>query len=131
MATWWTGKIIQGLQAQYKRDVSRLEDKLKFGKFPSTQQSLPESDGGPGNNRNQKEYIKQEPHFEKWQPIGQIKSWFRHKNGTPKGRDFLHLQQKWWETKDGNHVKSKVAPPRLKGKTDWCFPTRSPHRPNP
>ncbi|XP_037776649.1 uncharacterized protein LOC119573505 [Penaeus monodon] len=77
-------KIIQGLQAQYKRDVSRLEDKLKFGKFPSTQQSLPESDGGPGNNRNQKEYIKQEPHFEKWQPIGQIKSWFRHKKGTPR-----------------------------------------------
>ncbi|XP_037776135.1 tRNA (adenine(37)-N6)-methyltransferase-like [Penaeus monodon] len=35
------------------------------------------------------------------------------------------------ETKDGNHVKSKVAPPRLNGKRIGVFATRSPHRPNP
>ncbi|XP_063585587.1 tRNA (adenine(37)-N6)-methyltransferase-like [Penaeus indicus] len=148
-------KIIQGLQAQYKKDVSRLEELLKFGKFP-------ESDGEPGNYK--KENIKPEPHFERWQPIGHIKSWFRHKNGTPRqgsvttlSRGMLKIDKEVFnnphhslegldeyshiwiffifnkndETKDGNHAKSKVAPPRLNGKRIGVFASRSPHRPNP
>nr|XP_027212808.1 tRNA (adenine(37)-N6)-methyltransferase-like isoform X1 [Penaeus vannamei]XP_027212809.1 tRNA (adenine(37)-N6)-methyltransferase-like isoform X1 [Penaeus vannamei]XP_027212810.1 tRNA (adenine(37)-N6)-methyltransferase-like isoform X1 [Penaeus vannamei] len=157
-------KSIQGLRAQFRKDISRLEEMSKLGKFPSMQLPLPERNSESENKRNQKEYTEEGPCFHGWQPIGYIKSWFRHKNGTPRqgsvttlSRGTLKIDKavfnnphhslegldeyshiwiffifnKNGEIKDGNHVKSKVAPPRLNGKRIGVFATRSPHRPNP
>lgn len=95
-----------------------------------------------------------------FRPIGHLESWFRTKNGTPRQatvcaaakakltisksvftrpvhaleglKDFSHV---WliflFHENKSNHVRAKVAPPRLNGKRVGVFSTRSPHRPNP
>jgi len=93
-------------------------------------------------------------------PIGHIESVFKTKNGTPRqsglcqyGRaklrinknvfnnpehsleqvgEFSHVWIIWlFHQNDGDAVKAKVSPPRLKGGKVGVFASRSPHRPNP
>lgn len=94
------------------------------------------------------------------EPIGEIRSCFAEKNGTPRQgavcpssrasltlklpdhlnaqhaldglAGFSHVWLLWHFHSNGNNtVHSKVRPPRLDGERVGVFATRSPHRPNP
>ncbi|XP_042883265.1 tRNA (adenine(37)-N6)-methyltransferase-like [Penaeus japonicus] len=75
-------KMIQGLRAQFRKDKSRLEEIIKL-KLPATWPLLSDEEE-VANSKNQKDGSGQERLFQHWKPIGHIKSWFHHKNGTPR-----------------------------------------------
>lgn len=98
--------------------------------------------------------------FPNFHSIGTIESWFCHKRGVPrqgvlcnesqgvltlnssvlnnpayalKGlEEFSHLWIIYYfDQTNANHIRCKVAPPKLNGKRVGVFSTRSPHRPCP
>lgn len=98
--------------------------------------------------------------FRNFQSIGTIESWFPEKRGIPRQgilcsesrgiltlfpsvvnnpsyaldglEEFSHI---WiiyhFHKTDSNHIRTKVAPPKLNGERVGVFSTRSPHRPCP
>ncbi|XP_071526810.1 tRNA (adenine(37)-N6)-methyltransferase [Panulirus ornatus] len=149
-------KRMQGLQAQHRKDVSRLEKLLQNGQM--TVDSVERVPHKLGHTDNTSSSL-----FVNWKPIGHIASWFHTKNGTPRQGSLSSLSRGMLKVDKGvfnnpqhaieglqeyshvwilfvfdqnkdmgrSHGKTKVAPPRLNGQRIGVFATRSPHRPNP
>ncbi|KAK4309724.1 hypothetical protein Pmani_018654 [Petrolisthes manimaculis] len=152
-------KKIQGLKAQHKKDISKLESLLTS----TSSKSLNVSKVQRNPHNLPDESFNKESICHDWTPIGYISSWFQNKNGTPRQgsvssltRGKLRLEKCIFNNPQHalqglnqySHIwiffvfdqntcsgkgfrKSKVSPPRLNGERVGVFSTRSPHRPNP